>query len=268
MRRSLIMMFAAASAIAAVAAPAGISGSITTESGDTTKGLIRWSARDKAYAITTKGGMELQVKATDVAEIDIAKPAGWDQNVAQVEKGQGAAAVAPLSKIVKEYAHLEWDRAAARYLTEAYLAAGNAEKALAAAKEVIDGEKSAAYKGELAPAYWDALLALNRTSTLEEVLGKAAASGDRYSSGMALVKRGDLIFKAGGESSDAAKKALTDGYLRAALLYTDAAVASKVRPEALYKAAKCFEKLGQSGRADSFRTELKKLYAASPWAAK
>ena len=267
MRRSLIMMFAAASAIAAVAAPAGISGSITTESGDTTKGLIRWSARDKAYVIT-KGGVELQVKATDVAEIDIAKPAGWDQIVAQVEKGQGAAAVAPLSKIVKEYAHLEWDRAAARYLTEAYLAAGNAEKALAAAKEVIDGEKSAAYKGELAPAYWDALLALNRTSTLEEVLGKAAASGDRYSSGMALVKRGDLIFKAGGESSDAAKKALTDGYLRAALLYTDAAVASKVRPEALYKAAKCFEKLGQSGRADAYRTELKKLYAASPWAAK
>ena len=87
MRRSLIMMFAAASAIAAVAAPAGISGSITTESGDTTKGLIRWSARDKAYAITTKGGMELQVKATDVAEIDIAKPAGWDQIVAQVEVG-------------------------------------------------------------------------------------------------------------------------------------------------------------------------------------
>ena len=267
MRRSLIMMFAAASAIDAVAAPAGITGAIRTEAGDTNKGLIRWSARDKAYVIT-KGDVELQVKATDVAEIDIAKPAGWDQIVAQVEKGQGAAAVAPLSKIVKEYAHLEWDRAAARYLTEAHLAAGNPEKALAAAKEVIDGEKSAAYKGELAPAYWDALRALNRTSTLEDVLAKAASSGDRYSSGMALVKRGDLIFKAGGESSDAAKKALTDGYLRAALLYTDAAVASKVRPEALYKAAKCFEKLGQSGRADSFRTELKKLYAASPWAAK
>ena len=95
MRRSLIMMFAAASAIAAVAAPAGITGTITTEAGDTNKGLIRWSARDKAYVIT-KGGVELQVKATDVAEIDIAKPAGWDQIVAQVEKGQGAAAVAPL----------------------------------------------------------------------------------------------------------------------------------------------------------------------------
>jgi len=267
MRRSLIMMFAAASAIAAVAAPAGITGTITTEAGDTNKGVIRWSARDKAYVVA-KGGIEIQVKATDVAEIDIAKPAGWDQLVAQVEKGQGAAAIAPLTKIVKEYAHLEWDRAAARYLAEAHLAAGAPDKALAAAKGVIDGEKSAAYKGELAPAYWAALLALNRTSVLEDVLAKAAASGDRYSSGAALIMRGDMIFKAGNESSDAAKKALSDGYLRVVLLYTDASVAAKLRPEALYKAAKCFEKLGQSSRADAFRTELKKLYAASPWAAK
>ncbi len=266
MRRSLIMMFAAASAIAAIAAPAGIVGTITTENGDTNKGYIRWSARDKAYVIA-KGGVELQVKALDVAEIDIAKPAGWDQLVAQVEKGQGAAALAPLSKIMKEYAHLEWDRAAARYLTEAYLAAGNAEKALATASTVIDGEKTAAYRGELAPAYWAALLALNKTSKLEDVLAKAASSGDRFSSGAALNMRGDMAFKAGGESADAARKALTDGYLRVALLYTDASVASKLRPEALYKAAKCFEKLGQSGRADSFRTELKKLYASSKWAA-
>ncbi len=267
MRRSLIIMFAAASAIAAIAAPAGIVGSITTESGETTKGQIRWSARDKAYVVT-RGSIELQVKATDVAEIDIAKPAGWDQIVAQVQKGQGAAAVAPLTKIVKEYAHLEWDRAAARYLTEAHLAAGNPEKALSAAKDVIDGEKTAAYKGELAPAYWAALLALNRTSTLEDALAKAAASGDRYSSGAALNMRGDMLFKAGGETADAAKKALSDGYLRVVLLYTDASVAPQLRPEALYKAAKCFEKLGQSGRADAYRTELKKLYASSPWAAK
>lgn len=267
MRRSLIMVAAAVSAMVAAAAPAGIVGSITTEAGDTNKGYIRWSARDKAYVIT-RGGVELQVKATDVAEIEIAKPAGWDQIVAQVEKGQGASAVAPLTKIVKEYAHLEWDRAAARYLAEAHLAAGNADKALAAAKDVIDGEKSAAYKGELAPAYWAALLALGRTSVLEDVLSKAAASGDRFSSGAALIMRGDMIYKSMGESADAAKKALSDGYLRVALLYTDAAVAPRLRPEALYKAAKCFEKLGQSARADALRTELKKTYAASPWASK
>ena len=269
MSKLLTIFFAAMAVVAASAAPAaaGITGTITTESGDTNKGVIRWSARDKAYVITT-GGIELQVKTSDVAEIDIAKPTGWDQIVAQVEKGNGAAAIVPLTKIVKEYAHLEWDRAAARYLAEAYLAAGNAEKALAAANEVIDGEKSAAYKGELAPAYWSALLALNRISKLEDVLAKAAASGDRFSSGAALNMRGDILYKAGGETEDAARKALSEGYLRVALLYTDASVASRLRPEALYKAAKCFEKLRMNTRADAFRTELKKNYAASPWASK
>ena len=77
-----------------------------------------------------------------------------------------------------------------------------------------------------------------------------------------------MILKEGGESNDAAKKALTDGYLRVVFLYTDDEVADRLRPEALYKAAHCFDKLGQSGRADAMRTELKQNYAASPWAAR
>ena len=267
MKKILITLFALAAAVTASAAPGEITGSITTENGDTNNGVIRWSARDKAYVIA-KGGVELQVKPTEVAEMDIAKPAGWDELVAQVEKGNGASAIEPFTKIMKEYAHLQWDKTAARYLAEAYLLAGNADKALAAANEVINGDKTAAYKGDLAPAYWAALLALNRTSKLEEALTKAAASGDRYSSGAALNMRGDIIYKMGGETEEAAKKALTDGYLRVALMYTDASVASRLRPEALYKAAKCFEKLRMSGRADTFRTELKKAYASSPWAAK
>ena len=83
-----------------------------------------------------------------------------------------------------------------------------------------------------------------------------------------MILRGDIILKAGNESNDAAKKALTDGYLRVVYLYNDAGVAARLQPEALYKAAHCFEKLGQSGRADSMRTTLKKSYASSPWAAK
>lgn len=268
MHKILIVIFAASAVFAASAAPAaGITGTITTENGDTNKGAIKWSARDKAYVIT-KGGVEMQIKAADVAEIDIAKPAGWDQIVAQVQSGNGAAAIAPLTKIIGEYAHLQWDNSAARYLTEAYLAAGNADQALATAKKVIDGDKSAAYKGDLAPAYWAALLAKKEINKLEAALAKAAASGDRFSSGAALNMRGDLIFSTGGETNEAAKKALSDGYLRVVLMYTDASVAPRLRPEALYKAAKCFEKLGMSGRADSFRTELKKTYASSPWAAK
>ena len=254
-------------AVAALAAPGAVTGTLTLENGDVQKGAIRWSAREKAY-VMTKGKVEQQFKETDVAEIDIEKPDAFDAAVAQVAKGQGAAAIPTLQKIVKEYAHLQWDKVAGRYLAEAYIAAGKAEDALKTCQGIISGEPTAANKGELAPAYWNALLALNKTSALEAALSKAAKSGDRFSSGAALILRGDIILKAGNESNDAAKKALTDGYLRVVYLYNDAGVAARLQPEALYKAAHCFEKLGQSGRADSMRTTLKKSYASSPWAAK
>ncbi len=253
--------------VACVAVLGDVPGAITTESGETHKGNIRWSTREKAY-IVTKGNVELQVKETDVAALDIDEPAGFSAAVQQVEKGQGAAAIPALQKIANEFKHLQWDKPAGRYLAEAYIAAGKAEDALKTCQGIISGEPSAAYKGELAPAYWNALLALKKTSALEAALAKAAKSGDRFSSGAALILRGDIIMTGGNESNDAAKKALTDGYLRVVYLYRDAEVAAKLQPEALYKAARCFEKLGQSGRADSMRSDLKKNYASSPWAAK
>ena len=264
MRKLTVLLMAG---VAYVAVFGDVPGSVKATSGETHTGNVRWSTREKAYVVT-KGNVELQVKETDVDALDINKPAGFDAAVDQVQKGQAAAAIPTLLKITKEYQHLQWDKVAGRYLAEAYIAAGKAEDALKACQGIVSGEPTAAYKGELAPAYWNALLALNKTSTLESVLAKAAKSGDRYSSGAALIMRGDVILKAGNESNDAAKKALTDGYLRVIYLYNDPGVAARLQPEALYKAAYCFEKLQQSGRADSMRSTLKKTYASSPWAAK
>ncbi len=264
MRKSVVTALAA---LASAAAFGAATGSITTEGGATQKGAIRWSVRDKAYVVA-KGNTEIQVKPADVAEIEIDRPAGYDEAVAQVQKGQGAAAIPALQQIAKDYRHLQWDKAAGRYLAEAYLSAGKANDALRACEAIIDDDASAAYAGELAPAYWSALLALGRKAKLEAQLEKAARSGDRFSAGAALTLRGDAILKEGADSLDATKKALVDGYLRVVFLYTDDDVAARLRPEALYKAARCFEKLGQSGRADAMRTELKQSYAASPWAAR
>ena len=86
---------------ACAAVLADVPGSITTETGETHKGQIRWSVRDKAYVVT-KGNVELQVLETDVADLDIEKPAGFDQAVEKVQKGQGAAAIPTLQKIVNE----------------------------------------------------------------------------------------------------------------------------------------------------------------------
>ena len=254
-------------AFAALAASAAVTGSLKLENGDEMKGTIGWSAREKAYVVT-KGKFEQRYKATDVAEIDIEKPAAFDGAVAQVAKGQGAAAIPVLQKIVKDYAHLQWDKIAGRYLAEAYLAADKPDDALKACRGIIDDEPSAAYRGDLAPAYWSALLRLNRRAPLEKSLEKAMKSDDRFARGAALIMLGDIAMKEGNESVDACKKALTDGYLRVVFLYKDAEVADKLQPEALYKAAHCFDKLSQSGRADFMRTELKRSYASSPWANK
>ena len=254
-------------AVAALTAPGAVTGKLTLENGEVQKGTLRWSAREKAY-VMTKGKVEQQFKATDVAEIDIDKPAAFDAAVAQVEKGQATAAIPALQKIVKEYAHLQWDKAAGRYLAEAYVAADKPADALKVCSDIIDGEPSAAYRGELAPAYWNALLSLNRRAPLEKNLEKAAKSNDRFARGAALIMRGDIALKDGKESADACKKALSDGYLRVVFLYKDAEFAEKLQPEALYKAAHCFDKLSQSGRADFMRTELKRAYASSPWANK
>ena len=265
MRKSVITAFAA---LATAAVFGAITGSITTENGDVQKGTLRWSTRDKAYAVTTKGGIEIQIKPADVAEMVVDKPAGYDEAVAQVNKGQGAAAVPVLQKIVKEYAHLDWDKAAGRYLAEALISSGDLNKGLGACEDIIKTDADAAFTGDLAPAYWEALLKLGRRPKLEALLQKAAKSGDRFSAGAALIKRGDIVLVDGKDSADAAKKALVDGYLRVVFMYTDAEIAPKLQPEALYKAAKCFEKLGSSGRADAMRSKLKQQFADSPWAAK
>ena len=204
----------------------------------------------------------------DVAELVVDPPANYEAAVAQVHAGQGAAAIPALQKIVKEYAHLQWDKTAGRSLAEAYISSGKAEDGLRICEGIIRDDATAAYKGDLAPAYWAALLALDKRSRLEGSLAKAAKSGDRFSAGAALIKRGDIALKDGKDSAEANRKALTDGYLRVVLLYRDEEFAAKLQPEALYKAAQCFEKLNMSGRADSMRGTLKQLYASSPWAAK
>ena len=148
------------------------------------------------------------------------------------------------------------------------MAAEKPADALKVCQGIIDDDPTAAYRGDLAPAYWSALLSLNRRSPLEKNLEKALKDDDRFSRGAALIMRGDLAMKDGAESNDACKKALTDGYLRVVFLFKDPQVAEKLQPEALYKAAHCFDKLNQSGRADFMRTELKRTYANSPWANK
>ena len=250
MTKKLVVCLVAAAAAEAFA----IQGSVSTET-ETFAGDIKWHARDKKYVIQ-KDKITKEFKLADVTALDIPKPQGFDKAVQMVEGGQGSAAVATLAKIVSDYRMMQWDKPAGRYLALAHLAAGNAQKAYDACTPIIAEDRSAAYSGDLAAAYWQALLKLGKTEQLEKLLKDAATKGSRQSSAAALVMRGDMVVAASNDSPEELRRALRDGYMRVVLMYQDADCARE-RGEALLKAAQCFDKLGQSARAESLRAQMK-----------
>ena len=249
--KSIVLALAALTALPLFA----VIGTVHTAN-DVKTGDIRYQPRSQTYFITYKQGkadVNAEYKVSEVESLDIPKPAEFDKAVGEVNAGRGSAAIPVLTKIVADYRMLVWDKPAGRYLALAYLAAGQHQQAYDACQRVIAGDKSAAWSGDLAAAYWQALLKLGKTRELEEALKKATASGDRSAAAAALVMRGDIIL-AEGDSPAVLRRALADGYLRVVLMFTDEACARE-RQEALVKAAKCFDGLHQASRAEYFRQQ-------------
>ena len=248
MRKSALTILAAVAATNLWALP----GTLSTET-ETVSGDIKWRAREKKYVIE-KGKVTKEFPLADVTALDIPKPQAFDNAVAQVEGGKATAAIPALTKIVEDYRMLQWDKPAGRYLAFAYLASGDAKKAYDLCEEVIKDDKTAAYTGDLAAAYWQAMLKLGKTDQLEKLLKKAATSGSRPAAAAALAMRGDIIVAASNDQPDKLKDAIREGYLRVVLMYQDCA---RERTEACLKAAQCFDKLGQSARAEKLRQQAK-----------
>ena len=250
MTKKLVVCLVAAAASEVFA----IQGSVSTET-ETFAGDVKWHAREKKY-IVEKGKITKEFKLADVTGLDIPKPQGYDKAVQLVESGQGSSAIATLAKMVADYRMLQWDKRAGRYLAMAYLAAGNAQKAYDVCSPIITDDRTAAYSGDLAAAYWQALMKLGKNEQLEKLLKDAATKGGRQSSAAALVMRGDIIVAASNDAPEELKRALRDGYMRVALMYQDPECARE-RGEAMVKAAQCFDKLGQSARAENLRSQAK-----------
>ena len=252
MRKTMLMTVAALAAAELFAIQGTVSTAVESVSGD-----VKWHARDKKYIIE-KGKITKEFKLADVTSLDIPKPAGFDKAVQAVENGQGASAVATLTKIVADYRMLQWDKPAGRYLAMAHIAAGNAQKAYDVCSPIVAEDKSAGWSGDLASAYWQALLKLGKKEQLEGLLKKAATSGNRQSSAAALVMRGDIVVQGSNDAPEELKKALRDGYMRVVLMYQDAEC-RRERGDAMLKAAACFDKLGQAARAENLRAQAKAI---------
>ena len=186
------------------------------------------------------------------------QPRELNPAIQAVRSGNPAAAIPVLEKIMTAYAMLQWDEVAARALAEAQMLNNNPAGAVKACEVVIATKPEAAYMGDLAVMYWQALLKANRSAKLEELLDQAIKKGGREASASALVLRGDLLM-----ARKQPRDALKDGYLRVVVLYENVRA---VQPEALFKAAKAFEALQQNPNAEKMRTMLRTKFPSSEFA--
>ncbi len=263
-RRPLMPALMSALALAAAGVQAQVPGVLVTVEGREMQGRLSWRAVARKYTVATadRSGkiIEIELAPEQVKAIKVPEPRELAPALEAVRAGKGASAMPVLEKIMRDYAMLPWDEPAARGLAEAHLQNNNPAAAVKVCETVIAYKPEAAYSGELAVVYWEALLKAGRTAKLSGLLDEAVKKGDRETSAAALLKRGDLLME-----KKQPREALKDGYLRVVVLYENV---RSLQPEALYKAAQAFDALQQHANANKMRTLLRTRYPGSEYAKK
>lgn len=190
------------------------------------------------------------------------KPEQMDALTAQVNGGDGAAALAGLNDIFRTSAYQTWDVSAGLLLVDVHLGAKN----VVSAQQVLDqlnrryGEKTYELFPDLKAKEWAVRIAGGRISGLEEELTEVIkTSRNRNQVGQALLARGDLKL-----ARTELKPAVLD-YLRAAYFYRGQ---EEIHAQALLKAGEVFTQLGETANARKFLTELRETYPNSAYAAR
>jgi len=249
--------FVAVATVSTSISMADVPGVITKTSGQRISGMIRWQPASGVYMVTTKENVALKVGAGEVAKIQVKKPAELESIVHLVQAGRHKAAIPALEKIMTAYAMLEWDIPSGIWLAEAHLKSDSAKKSVQVCEALISAHPEMVLSGELTGVYWDALFESGRLAGLRRHLTDAIARGSRHVAALAQIKRGDIDRKEGN-----LKEALVDGYLRTIVLFKQV---REVQPEALFKATKCFEELGQHSHAEKMRKRLLAEFPQDPY---
>lgn len=220
---------------------------------------IRWNGVKKVYILADKGGGEVEYKPEKVEILEVMKPQQWDQLKPRVQKGD-TAAIGQAMKIADEYKMCYWDAAIGATVAEAHMRNKKTAEALSVCQKIIGGNANAGFDSVLAPVYWRALAADNQKDKLESLLKKGVTSQIPSVAAQACLRRGELLAEKGDT-----KGALRNGFLRVVLLYSDRDIGPETRAEALYRAGKAFEKIGQTSYADRMNEELRTKYAKTEW---
>jgi tetratricopeptide (TPR) repeat protein len=265
-RQASITLLAVAFGVVIGGSPCFASGphlaTLIKKDGGRASGSVRYLASSKVYEVSMKGrNARQQVSASQVARVILKKqPAGLSSAIANVKRGSYASAIPVLKKIKTDYEMFGPDVQAAQYLAVAYLKMEKTGDAIRMCKDVLISNPDAINNPEFAGVYWDALLKEKKYATLKRILDDVIQTGPHNLAAVALVKRGDVLVAQGD-----AKAALLDGYLRTILMFRDV---KSVRPEALYKAIKAHESVGEHQYAERWRKLLLSGYPSSEYAKK
>ena len=230
-------------------------------------GKLRWMPSISQYSFTYKlqnnaaAEAEARYSPSDINILQVTPPE-TARTLFQQAEAKNEAAIPGLTKIMEDYKMLDWDTRAAERIAFIYNSKGRFADTVKLGDKLTTDNSSAPTTSTFAPRYWEALVATGKSGggKLDGWLEEAIASAPRSVAASALIARGDML-----EKEKNYKKALTDGYLRAALMFRNE---KEPNAEALYKAALTFDKIGQIAYAEKMRQMLVDNHRTSPWTRK
>lgn len=222
---------------------------------------ITWRANRGSYDVRPRGatgGVVTSIALRQVRQISVRAPDSLAAAVKAVSGGQTSGApIATLEAIVQQFEMLGPDLEAGRWLARAYNATGRSEDAVKICTKVAGPRPQSQLSWGIVMEWWDALLKTGQTPELERRLDAAIRDGNAELQAVAHVKRGDILMAAG-----KFREALVDGYLRTIVLFGGI---KDVQAEAMAKAVKCFDSLGEAQNGERMRKTMLAEYPESPY---
>lgn len=264
-RLETALVLCAVLAASAVTCMGQVQGTIyKKDGGKAVPGNIRYIPSRRIYEVVARtgvgqGNVTIQIPEREVSRFEILKPAGFDKAEKMVSMNQHGQAIPILLPIVREYANLQWDGPALGLLGECYMKTGRIQEAIDTIDKAIKSG-SQGLSAQLFNLYLDALLQKKDFVRLEKAIDSIIESGAREAAAAVQIKRGDMLKEKG-----KVREALVDGYLRTVLLFQEV---KEVRAEAVYKALKAFEDLGQMSYAEKMRKILLVDFPNDPYTAR
>jgi TolA-binding protein len=212
--------------------------------------------QDGAIVLTTADGELRFPKGTKIVMDD---PADLAKAAQMITRREYDPAIQLLNGLVTQYGSLKWGIEAKKQLADAYRTKEDFKSAVTTYAELFAQVPDTMQDDDAANiGYLKSLQGAGDKEKFTAMLEKTIATGPRNAAAVAQVMRGNMKVESGDVEG-----ALYD-FLRTAELFRQSV---SVQPEALYRSAECFEKLGDK-RAEQFYNAVVKVYPQSPFAAK